>query len=79
MALATAAASPTTSPFAVARRPKLPPAKVVWMRTLVGSMRSTRATASLSAVGSWEPVQTSQPSGPTRITASSGSMGACAR
>src|SRR5881392_1897376 len=78
MAFATAAASPATSPFGVARRPKLPPASSVLTRTLVGGKPRVLATTCWSIVGTCEPAQKSQPSAPTRTTASSGSMGACA-
>src|SRR5206468_9324303 len=44
MAFATAAASPATSPFGVARRPKLPPASSVLTRTLVGGKPRVLAT-----------------------------------
>src|SRR5437667_10188525 len=50
-AFATAAASPATSPLGVARRPKLPPASILWARTFAGGRPTMVATTCWSTVG----------------------------
>ena len=77
--LAISTASRMKSDLGVARRPKPPPRRVVWIWTCSGLSPATSAAAARSMVWNWVPVQISQESGRRSTTQLSGSIIACAR
>jgi len=78
-AFATSVASRTKSEVAVARRPKPPPRKVVWMKTCSGWRPRISEATFWSIVWNWVPVQMSHRSPSTFTVQFSGSIGAWAR